>query len=91
MESQVYNFHFTFFHFKQVQLNLTIKSFLYNTSGAYSKCMFTRGQCSLKMFFPGRNAALLTTPSTEEVTVLSLSNSPSPLSPKQQQYIYITY
>ncbi|KAM7526484.1 hypothetical protein LguiA_016386 [Lonicera macranthoides] len=50
----------------EVQLNLTIKSFLYNTSGAFSKCMFTRGQCSLKMFFPNGNAALLTTPGTEE-------------------------
>ena len=52
---------------KQVQLNLTVKALQYNTTGAYSKCNLTQGQCSLKLFFPKANAAVITSPGPEQV------------------------
>lgn len=50
----------------EVQLNLTVKALQYNTTGAYSKCNLTQGQCSLKLFFPKENAAVITSPGPEQ-------------------------
>lgn len=50
----------------EVQLNLTVKALQYNTTGAYSKCNLTQGQCSLKLFFPKANAAVITSPGPEQ-------------------------
>ncbi|KAH7514628.1 hypothetical protein FEM48_Zijuj11G0109500 [Ziziphus jujuba var. spinosa] len=50
----------------EVQLNLTIKAFLYNTTGAYYKCTFTQGTCSMNILFPKGNAAVLTSPGLEQ-------------------------
>lgn len=53
--------------FKQVQLNLTVMSLLYNTTSAYYNCAVAQGACSLKMFFPNGNSAVLTSPGPEQV------------------------
>lgn len=50
----------------EVQLNLGIKAYLYNTTEAYYKCTFADDVCGLKIVFPNGNAAVLTTPGTEE-------------------------
>jgi hypothetical protein len=51
----------------EVQLNLRVKAYLYNTTEAYYKCTFTDGVCGLDILFPNGNAAVLTSPSTEQV------------------------
>ena len=55
---------------KQVQLNLSMKAFLYNTTTAYYNCAVAHGACSLKMFFFDANAAVLTSPGPEQVSLL---------------------
>ncbi|CAL5335146.1 unnamed protein product [Camellia sinensis] len=50
-----------------VQLNISLKAFLYNTSDAYYNCAVAHSACSLKMFFPSGNAAVLTSPGPEQV------------------------
>lgn len=52
---------------KQVQLNLRVKAYLYNTTEAYYKCTFADGMCGLDVLFPNGNAAVLTSPSAEQV------------------------
>ncbi|CBI15953.3 hypothetical protein VitviT2T_008324 [Vitis vinifera] len=46
----------------KVQLNLTMKTFLYNTTKAYYKCSLGNRLCSLKLFLLRANAAVLTSP-----------------------------
>ncbi|XP_057498551.1 E3 ubiquitin-protein ligase APD2-like [Actinidia eriantha] len=50
----------------EVQLNLSMKAFLYNTTKAYYNCAVAQGACSLKMFFSDANAAVLTSPGPEQ-------------------------
>ncbi|KAI8559639.1 hypothetical protein RHMOL_Rhmol04G0188800 [Rhododendron molle] len=50
----------------EVQLNLTVTSLLYNTTSAYYNCAVAQGACSLKMFFPNGNSAVLTSPGPEQ-------------------------
>ncbi|GFY93160.1 RING/U-box superfamily protein [Actinidia rufa] len=50
----------------EVQLNLSMKAFLHNTSKAYYNCAVAQGACSLKMFFSDANAAVLTSPGPEQ-------------------------
>ncbi|KAK1264058.1 hypothetical protein QJS04_geneDACA013626 [Acorus gramineus] len=45
----------------KVQLNFSIRAFVYNTTGAYYKCSLNQGLCVLKLFFFKSNAAILTT------------------------------
>ncbi|KAL7248548.1 hypothetical protein ACSBR2_003310 [Camellia fascicularis] len=52
----------------EVQLNISLKAFLYNTSDAYYNCAVAHGACSLKMFFPNGNTAVLTSPGPEQGT-----------------------
>lgn len=52
----------------KVQLILTVTSLLYNTTSAYYNCAVAQGACSLKMFFPGGNSAVLTSPGPEQAT-----------------------
>ncbi|KAH9736530.1 E3 ubiquitin-protein ligase APD2 [Citrus sinensis] len=52
----------------EVQLNLRLRAFLYNTSDAYYKCTFADGLCSLTVLFPNGNAIVLTSPKTEQDT-----------------------
>ncbi|KAI8559638.1 hypothetical protein RHMOL_Rhmol04G0188800 [Rhododendron molle] len=52
----------------EVQLNLTVTSLLYNTTSAYYNCAVAQGACSLKMFFPNGNSAVLTSPGPEQAT-----------------------
>ncbi|KAF5953619.1 hypothetical protein HYC85_006475 [Camellia sinensis] len=56
---------------KQVQLNISLKAFLYNTSDAYYNCAVAHSACSLKMFFPSGNAAVLTSPGPEQVSLVT--------------------
>lgn len=53
----------------QLQLNLSIKAFLYNTAEAYYSCTFVDGICSLSILFPNGNAAVLTSPGPEDVSL----------------------
>ncbi|RVW56570.1 hypothetical protein CK203_086727 [Vitis vinifera] len=46
----------------KVQLNLTMKTFLYNTTKAYYKCSLGNRLCSLKLFLLRANSAVLTSP-----------------------------
>lgn len=64
-------FSWVHFYFGQVQLNLRLRAFLYNTSDAYYKCTFADGLCSLRVLFPNGNAIVLTSPKTEQVTLCS--------------------
>ncbi|KAL7234347.1 hypothetical protein ACSBR1_017862 [Camellia fascicularis] len=57
----------------KVQLNFTIKSFLYNTTQAYYKCSLSHRLCSLKLFLLRANAAVLTSPATEQVKNVMMS------------------
>ncbi|KAL4606228.1 hypothetical protein ACB092_09G086400 [Castanea dentata] len=50
----------------EVQLNLRVKAYLYNTTEAYYKCTFADGMCGLSVLFPNGNAAVLTSPSAEQ-------------------------
>ncbi|KAK7844265.1 putative e3 ubiquitin-protein ligase xbat35 [Quercus suber] len=50
----------------EVQLNLRVKAYLYNTTEAYYKCTFADGMCGLNVLFPNGNAAVLTSPSAEQ-------------------------
>ncbi|CAM8888934.1 unnamed protein product [Rhodiola kirilowii] len=52
----------------EVQLNITIKALQYNTTGAYYSCPLSRGDCSLQLYFPKGNEALLTTPGPDQGT-----------------------
>ncbi|PKI51464.1 E3 ubiquitin-protein ligase APD2-like [Punica granatum] len=46
----------------EVELDLQLEAYLYNTTQAYYKCTFSRGQCNLNILFPTGNAAIITTP-----------------------------
>lgn len=46
----------------EVQLNLGVKAYLYNTTSAYYKCTFSHGECSISVLFPEGNAAVIATP-----------------------------
>ncbi|KAA8543732.1 hypothetical protein F0562_022091 [Nyssa sinensis] len=50
----------------EVQLNFTIKSFLYNTTWPYYKCSLGHQLCSLKLFLLRPSAAVLTSPGPEQ-------------------------
>ncbi|KAK4749514.1 hypothetical protein SAY87_026963 [Trapa incisa] len=63
----------------EVELNIQVKAYLYNTSQAYYKCTFSRGQCSLDVLFPTGNVALITTPSPGEGT------------PSDEWYVKLSY
>lgn len=52
---------------KQVQLNLTMKTFVYNTTNANYKCSLGNNLCSLKLFLLQFNAAVLTSPGPQQV------------------------
>ncbi|KAJ4704440.1 RING/U-box superfamily protein [Melia azedarach] len=52
----------------EVQLDLTVRALLYNTTEAYYKCTFTSGMCSLSVLFPNGNAIVLTSPGTDQDT-----------------------
>ncbi|KAK2361089.1 RING/U-box superfamily protein [Trifolium repens] len=53
----------------EVELNLTVKAFLHNTTNAYYKCALTSSSpCSLNIFFPDGNAAVLVSPAPQQNT-----------------------
>ncbi|KAF2306384.1 hypothetical protein GH714_017278 [Hevea brasiliensis] len=63
----------------EVQLNVSIKAFLYNTTEAYYRCTFVNGVCSFSILFPSGNAVVLTSPGPEED------------SPSNEWYVKISY
>ncbi|KAJ9180577.1 hypothetical protein P3X46_008799 [Hevea brasiliensis] len=63
----------------EVQLNLSISAFLYNTTKAYYKCTFDDGICGLSMLLPNGNVVVLTSPGLEED------------SPSNEWYVKLTY
>ncbi|XP_022767729.1 uncharacterized protein LOC111312047 isoform X2 [Durio zibethinus] len=52
----------------QVELNLTVRAFIYNTTEAYYRCTFANGVCSLSILFPQGNSVVLTSPGSEQST-----------------------
>ncbi|XP_074264609.1 E3 ubiquitin-protein ligase APD2 [Silene latifolia] len=50
----------------KVELQLSVKSSMYDTTNSYYKCNLTRGSCNLKIPFPSGIAAVLTTPGTQQ-------------------------
>lgn len=60
-------FTFISFYVQQVQLNLGVKAYLYNTTSAYYKCTFSHGECSINVLFPEGNAAVIATPGPGQV------------------------
>ncbi|XP_027351326.1 uncharacterized protein LOC113862437 [Abrus precatorius] len=50
----------------EVELNLSVKAFLHNTTNAYYKCSLTSSPCSLNIFFPDGNAAVLVSPGPQQ-------------------------
>ncbi|GAU27447.1 hypothetical protein TSUD_161330 [Trifolium subterraneum] len=55
----------------EVELNLTVKAILHNTTNAYYKCALTSSPCSLNIFFPDGNAAVLNTSNEDWYVELS--------------------
>lgn len=56
-----------FFRTQQVQLNLSIRALLYNTSQAYYKCGFSDEVCNVRVLFPKGNIVVLTSPASQQV------------------------
>ncbi|XP_045797785.1 E3 ubiquitin-protein ligase APD2-like [Trifolium pratense] len=52
----------------QVELNLTVKAILHNTTNAYYKCALTSSPCGLNIFFPYGNTAVLVSPAPQQNT-----------------------
>ncbi|XVF08280.1 hypothetical protein REPUB_Repub06bG0212900 [Reevesia pubescens] len=52
----------------EVELNLTVRAFIYNTTEAYYSCTFTNGLCSLSILFPQGNSIVLTSPGLKKNT-----------------------
>ncbi|KAK4773070.1 hypothetical protein SAY87_028089 [Trapa incisa] len=52
----------------EIELDLQVEAYLYNTTQPYYRCSFTRGQCILDVLLPTGNAALIATPSPGEGT-----------------------
>lgn len=52
----------------EIQLNLTIRALVYNTSKAYYNCSLAHGECSFTISFTNGNAAVLTTPGTKDAS-----------------------
>ncbi|MED6193955.1 hypothetical protein PIB30_023971 [Stylosanthes scabra] len=51
----------------QVELNLTVRAYLHNTKNAYYKCaLASSSSCTLGIFFPHGNVAILTTPGPQK-------------------------
>ena len=46
---------------EQVQLNITARALIYNTSEARDMCMVSQGQCSLPVLFGAESYVVLTT------------------------------
>ncbi|KZV53420.1 hypothetical protein F511_10206 [Dorcoceras hygrometricum] len=46
----------------EVQLQIQMKAYLYNTTDASYQCMLVQDQCSFKLYIPSDSAAVLTTP-----------------------------
>ncbi|GLT37607.1 hypothetical protein SLA2020_119140 [Shorea laevis] len=44
----------------EVELNVRVRAWKYNTTEAYYKCTFTQGRCSLSVLFPKENSVVLT-------------------------------
>ncbi|PNY05222.1 protein aberrant pollen development 1 [Trifolium pratense] len=55
----------------EVELNLTVKAILHNTTNAYYKCALTSSPCGLNIFFPYGNTAVLNTSNEEWYVKLS--------------------
>ncbi|EOY07204.1 RING/U-box superfamily protein, putative isoform 3 [Theobroma cacao] len=51
----------------EVELNITVRAFIYNTTEAYYRCTFGNGLCSLSVLFPQGNSVVLTSPGLEQV------------------------
>ncbi|RHN46464.1 hypothetical protein MtrunA17_Chr7g0242491 [Medicago truncatula] len=49
----------------KVELNLTVRAFLHNTTKAYYKCALTGSPCSMNIFFPHGSTAVLNTSNDE--------------------------
>ncbi|CAI8612844.1 unnamed protein product [Vicia faba] len=52
----------------EVELNLTVRAFMHNTTSAFYKCAPTSSPCSLNIFFPDGNAAVLVSPAPQQNT-----------------------
>ncbi|XP_061343005.1 E3 ubiquitin-protein ligase APD2 [Gastrolobium bilobum] len=52
----------------EVELNLRVRALLHNTTNAYYKCALTSSPCSLSIFFPEGNAAVLVSPGPQQNT-----------------------
>ncbi|XP_039057657.1 E3 ubiquitin-protein ligase APD2-like [Hibiscus syriacus] len=50
----------------EVELNLTVRAYIYNTTEAYYRCTFANGVCSLSILFPQGNSIVLTSPGPEQ-------------------------
>ncbi|GAV66614.1 zf-C3HC4_3 domain-containing protein [Cephalotus follicularis] len=50
----------------EVELKLSVKAFIYNTTKAYYRCSLGDHLCTLKLFILGTNVAVLSTPGAQE-------------------------
>ncbi|XP_047334608.1 E3 ubiquitin-protein ligase APD2-like [Impatiens glandulifera] len=50
----------------EVQLHITVKAYVYNTTGAYYACTISHRTCTMKLFYTNQNAAVLATPGSDE-------------------------
>lgn len=67
-----------------MQLNLTLKALVYNTTQAYYNCSLAYGECTFRTSFSDGYTVVLTTPGTKQVSPISTELSPQlPLHLKQ--------
>ncbi|KAE8697871.1 RING/U-box superfamily protein, putative isoform 4 [Hibiscus syriacus] len=50
----------------EVELNLAVRDYIYNTAEAYYRCTFANGVCSLSILYPQGNSIVLTSPGPEQ-------------------------
>lgn len=51
-------------------MSIRVRAAWYNTTNAYYNCTLNSKPCSLSVFFPDGNAAVLTTPGPQQVRLL---------------------
>ncbi|KVI11434.1 hypothetical protein Ccrd_010156 [Cynara cardunculus var. scolymus] len=55
----------------EVQLNMSARAFIYDTSDAYYKCTFAQGPCVTSLLFLEENHAVLTTPQLKQAIAIN--------------------
>ncbi|KAI3771378.1 hypothetical protein L6452_02541 [Arctium lappa] len=69
----------------EVQLNMSARAFIYDTSDAYYNCTLAQGRCVIPLLFLEENHAVLTTPQQKQASI------PSTGADDGQWYVKVAY